>query len=61
MCESNVYLADSEGERLVMEDAVALENLAGKVKVTNVLGEVQQFEGEVEEITFLDHKIIIRA
>lgn len=61
MCESNVYVRDSEGERLVMEDAVLLEDLGGKFRVRDILGDEIQLEGDIEEITFLEHKIIIRA
>lgn len=60
MCESNVYLRDEEGERLVMEDAVTVESARGRVKVTDLLGEQKEFEGTLEEITFLEHKVVIR-
>lgn len=61
MCESNVYVRDAGGERLVMEDAVVLEDLGGKVRVRDILGEEIELEGDVEEITFLEHRIVIRA
>lgn len=61
MCESNVYVRDAEGERLVMEDAVMLENLGGKVRVKNILGEEVELDGDVEEITFLEHRIVING
>lgn len=61
MCESNVYVRDSEGERLVMEDAVLVEDLGGKVRVRDILGEELELEGDVEEITFLEHRIVIRG
>ena len=60
MCESNVYLRDEEGERLVMEDAVTVESGEGRVRVTDLLGEQKEFEGTLEEITFLEHKVVIR-
>lgn len=60
MCESNVYARDDEGDRLVMEDAVLLESGQGKVKITDILGEEKELEGDVEEITFLEHRIVIR-
>jgi len=59
LCESNVYLRGEDGDELVMEDAVLLESGAGKVKVTDVLGEEKEFDGKVEEITFLEHRIVI--
>jgi predicted RNA-binding protein len=61
MCESNIYLRDDEGDRLVMEDAVMVENEGGRISVTDILGEKKEFEGTLEEITFLDHRIVIRV
>lgn len=61
MCESNIYLRDEEGDTLVMEDAVLVENEGGRVKATDILGDVQVFDGTLEEVTFLDHRIIIRS
>jgi predicted RNA-binding protein len=43
-----------------MEDAVLLESGQGKVKITDILGEEKELEGDVEEITFLEHRIVIR-
>lgn len=61
MCESNVYMKDSEGERLVMEDAVVVEDLGGRVRVRNILGEELELDGDIEEITFLEHRIVIHG
>jgi predicted RNA-binding protein len=61
LCESNVYLRDDEGDRLVMEDAVLVESEAGRVSVTDILGEKKEFDGTLEEITFLEHRIVIRV
>ncbi len=60
MCESNVYLRDEEGDRLVMEDAVLVENEGGAIKITDILGEEKEFRGTLEEITFLEHRIVIK-
>lgn len=59
MCESNVYLKDEDGEKLLMEDAVLIENEGGKIKLTDILGAREEIEGKIEEITFLDHRITI--
>jgi predicted RNA-binding protein len=61
LCESNVYLRDNEGDRLVMEDAVLVERDAGRVKVTDILGEQKEFDGTLEEVTFLEHRIVIKV
>lgn len=60
LCESNVYLKDDEGETLVMEDAVLVENESGVVTVTDILGDQKEFSGTLEEVTFLEHRIVIR-
>ena len=61
MCESNVYLRNDEGDRLAMEDAVLVERDGGSIKVTDILGEQKEFQGTLEEITFLEHRIVIRV
>lgn len=60
MCESNVYVRGDEGETLLMEDAVLLENDDGRVTVTDILGDRKEVVGDIEEITFLEHRIVIR-
>jgi len=61
MCESNIYIRDEAGDTLVMEDAVLIENEGGIVRATDILGEVQEFKGQLEEVTFLEHRIVIRT
>jgi predicted RNA-binding protein len=61
LCESNVYLRNDEGDRLAMEDAVLVEREGGIIKVTDILGEQKEFQGTLEEITFLEHRIVIRV
>ena len=61
LCESNVYLRDDVEDRLVMEDAVTVESGGGRVKVIDILGEEKEFEGTLEEITFLEHRIVIKV
>lgn len=60
LCESNVFIRNDEGDRLVMEDAVLVKAEGDHVKLTDILGDERDVEGRIEEITFLDHKIIIR-
>ena len=60
MCESNVYLRDEEGDTLVMEDAVMVKNEAGHITVTDILGDSKGFDGRLDEVTFLEHRIVIR-
>jgi predicted RNA-binding protein len=60
LCESNVYLKGDDGDTLLMEDAVLLENDGGRIAVTDILGDRKEVEGDIEEITFLEHRIVIR-
>ncbi len=59
MCESNAFLKTQDGEEFVMEDVVLVETSGSKIRLTNIIGEVIEVEGTIEEITFLDHKIVI--
>lgn len=59
MCESNVYFRSEEGDALVMEDAVLVQAEGGRIKLTDILGDQKEIEGRIQEITFLDHRIII--
>ena len=60
MCESNVYVKGEKGESLLMEDAVLLSNDDGRITVTDILGDRKEVVGDIEEITFLEHRIVIR-
>ncbi len=59
MCESNVYLQDEEDEKLIMEDVAQLKQQENRVWLVDLLGEEKELEGKVQEIDFLDHKVII--
>ncbi len=60
MCESNVYVKGEQEDTLLMEDAVLLENQGGRITVTDILGESKEVVGDIEEITFLEHRIVIK-
>ena len=59
MCESNVYIKDGTGEKLIMEDAAQLKNSDGRIWIADLLGEEKEIEGTIQEISFLDHKVFI--
>ncbi len=59
LCESNAFLKTLEGENLIMEDVVLVETDGDSIRLTNIIGEVIEVKGTIEEITFLDHKIVI--
>ncbi len=60
MCESEVFLIEGDREEKVMEEAVKLERVGDKIRVTDVLGTTREFDGELGEISFLDHRVVIR-
>jgi len=59
MCESNVYIQDEENENLVMEDVAELKAHDGQIWLVDILGDEKEIEGRVQEISFIDHKVII--
>jgi predicted RNA-binding protein len=59
MCESNVYIRDEAEDKLVMEDVAQLKDHDGKIWIVDLLGEEKELEGKVQEIDFLDHKVVI--
>lgn len=61
MCESDAYLKEADGtEKLLARDVALVEDLDGKIQMTDILGEKKNLKGEIEEINFLEHKIVIR-
>jgi predicted RNA-binding protein len=59
MCESNVYLQDEKDEKLVMKDVARLKQQDNRIWLVDLLGEEKELEGKVQEIDFLDHKVVI--
>jgi predicted RNA-binding protein len=59
MCESNVYVRDEENENLVMEDVAELKASDGQIWLVDILGDEKEIDGRVQEISFIDHKVII--
>jgi predicted RNA-binding protein len=49
-----------EGEqKLIMEDAVLIERKGDLLILRDILGEEKEVKGKIEEISFLDHKVMI--
>ena len=51
MCESNVYLKDEEGERLIVEDAVMIETEGPRIKIIDILGGQTEIDPEARLAT----------
>lgn len=60
MCEANAYIDQDGREELYLEnvDIIRLED--GKVYMKNLFGEQKFFEGKIEEISLIKHKIILK-
>jgi len=60
MCESNAYMKEKSGEKLLMKDVSKLEP-AGKNKwrLETILGDETVVEGKILEIDFEGHRILL--
>ena len=61
MCESHAYLVEGTDEKLIMEDVVNIKVEGSTVTLTNIIGEEKTLDAEVESISFLDHRILLRS
>jgi len=60
MCEANAYVMNDDGEELYLESVDIVRPEEGKLYLRNLFGEQKIFDGEVEEISLLKHKIILK-
>jgi predicted RNA-binding protein len=61
MCESHAYLVEGTDEKLIMEDVVNIKVEGNTITLTNIIGEEKTLDAEVESISFLDHRILLRS
>ena len=60
MCESRVFMLRENNQlEKVMDYVVSINPYEGKVYLTDLLGKQKIIDGEVKEIRFMDHKIIL--
>ncbi|UWG97678.1 CooT family nickel-binding protein [Dehalobacter sp. DCM] len=59
MCESNAYSVSQDGEKMIMENVAHMKIESGKIHLTGLLGDEKTISGNIQEIKFLDHKILI--
>jgi predicted RNA-binding protein len=59
MCETNAYLLRGGTEELIMEDVAIVRRKDGKLELKDIFGEEKAVSGDIREIQFLDHKILI--
>ena len=61
MCESRVFMLRKNNElEQVMDYVVSVNPYEDKVYLTDLLGEQKIIDGEVKEIRFMDHKVILK-
>jgi predicted RNA-binding protein len=59
MCEANAYIYKDGREELYMESVDIMKPEEGKILLKNLFGEQKIFEGELKEISLLNHKIVL--
>jgi len=58
MCESNVYLATSEGEQLVLADVTSIKPEGDGYRLANLFGEQVSLRGRIKDIDLLKHRVV---
>ena len=59
MCEANAYIYKDGKEELYLENVDIMRPEEGKIFLKNLFGEQKMFEGEIKEISLLEHKIVL--
>ncbi|MBW2056500.1 MAG: CooT family nickel-binding protein [Deltaproteobacteria bacterium] len=59
MCETNAYLVKEGNEELIMEDVALARPKDGKLELKDIFGEEKIVPGNIKEIQFLSHKMLI--
>ncbi len=60
MCESHAYVIRNGQEEKVLEDVVFLKPEGDQIVLRNLFGDEVTVKGEIAEIQFMDHKILLR-
>ncbi len=60
MCESTAYVKKATGEELLLKDVAAIRPEGRKLILRSILGERLEFDGTIEEIDLLGHKILLK-
>ena len=59
MCEANAYIYQNGQEELYLESVDILRPEKGKIYIRNLFGEQKIFDGEIREVSLLQHKIVL--
>jgi predicted RNA-binding protein len=61
MCESNVYVLEEGGKKLVMKDAAKILFEDNKIKIHGIIGNtVEADDCEIDVIDLMKHEIILK-
>ncbi|MDI7268964.1 MAG: CooT family nickel-binding protein [Myxococcota bacterium] len=60
MCESAAYVRRNGGEELLLKEVAAIRPEKGRLVLRTVLGDRLEFEGTIEEIDLMGHRIVLR-
>ncbi len=60
MCETNAYLIKDGKEELYLENVDIIKPEEGKIFLKNFFGEQKVFEGKLQEVSLLQHKIVLK-
>ena len=63
MCEANVYYAGEDGkEEMIMEEVdLIIPQEDGSYMIKGICGNQKFIEGEIQEISLLNHKIVFKG
>lgn len=60
MCEANAYIYRDGKEDLYLENVDIMRPEGGKIYLRSLFGEQKIFEGEIKEVSLLNHKIVLQ-
>ncbi len=60
MCESTAYVKKGTDEELLLKDVAAIRPEGRKLILRSILGERLEFDGTIEEIDLMGHKILLK-
>jgi len=60
MCESHAYVIRGDKEEKILDDVTLVQPENGTVLIRNLFGEEIRIKGKIEQILFMDHKILLK-
>jgi predicted RNA-binding protein len=61
MCESKVFLATADGEKLVLEDVTSVRPEGDGYRLVNLFGEQLHVRGRIRELDLLNHRLVLES